>query len=109
VLVIVGKYAVAKLASSSQLNPDELKRLAETQIAKAMQVEAEPERLRILTVADAPDKSGRDQKALAAIRAAVAQLSERQGAPAPGACLRRDDLAPLVPAKSAALPDEAEV
>jgi hypothetical protein len=53
VLVIVGKYAVAKLASSSQLNPDELKRLAETQIAKAMQVEAEPKRLRILTVADA--------------------------------------------------------
>ena len=52
-LVIVGKYAVAKLASSSQLNPDELKRLAETQIAKAMQVEAGPERLRILTVADA--------------------------------------------------------
>jgi hypothetical protein len=53
VLVIVGKIAVAKPASSSQLNPDELKRLAETQIAKAAQVEAEPERLRILTVADA--------------------------------------------------------
>jgi hypothetical protein len=40
-------------ALSSQLSPDELKKLAETQIAQAMQIETGPERLRVLTVADA--------------------------------------------------------
>ena len=40
-------------AFSSQLSPDELKRLAETQIAEAMRIENGPERLRVLTVAGA--------------------------------------------------------
>ena len=44
---------MAKLASSAHLNPDELKRLAETQITRAMQVKKGSERLRVLTVADA--------------------------------------------------------
>jgi hypothetical protein len=44
---------MARLASSSQLSPDELKRLAENQIAQAMRIETGAERLRILTVADA--------------------------------------------------------
>lgn len=38
-------------ASSSRLSPDELKQLAETQIARAMQIETGPERLRVLTIA----------------------------------------------------------
>jgi hypothetical protein len=38
---------------SGQLSPDELKRLAETQIAEAMRLETGSERLRMLTVADA--------------------------------------------------------
>jgi hypothetical protein len=37
----------------SQLSPDELKRLAETQIAQARRIATGPERLRVLTVADA--------------------------------------------------------
>jgi hypothetical protein len=49
----VGKSAMARLASSSRLSPDELKRLAENQIAQAMRIETGAERLRILTVADA--------------------------------------------------------
>ena len=44
---------MARLASSSRLSPDELKRLAENQIAQAMRIETGAERLRILTVADA--------------------------------------------------------
>ena len=44
---------MARPALSSHLSPDELKRLAEIQIAQAMQIEAEPERLSVLTVADA--------------------------------------------------------
>ena len=40
-------------ALSAQLTPDELKELAERQIAEAERIESEPERLRILTVADA--------------------------------------------------------
>jgi hypothetical protein len=50
---IVGKSAMARPALSAQLNPDELKKLAETQTAHAMRIEAGPERLRILTLADA--------------------------------------------------------
>ena len=51
---IVGMSAMAKPALiSSQLSPDELKQLAETRIAEAMRLEAGPERLRLLTVADA--------------------------------------------------------
>jgi hypothetical protein len=50
---IVGTSSVARPALSSQLRPDELKRLAETQISQAMQIETGPERLRVLTVADA--------------------------------------------------------
>ena len=46
-------FAMARPASSSHLSPDELKRLAEIQIAQAMQIETEPERLSVLTVADA--------------------------------------------------------
>jgi hypothetical protein len=44
---------MAKPAFSAHLSPDELKQLAETQIAQAMQIETGPERLRVLTVADA--------------------------------------------------------
>ena len=44
---------MARPASSAHLNPDELKKLAETQIARAMQVKKGSERLRVLTVADA--------------------------------------------------------
>jgi len=50
---IVGTSAMARLALSSQLSPDELNKLAETQIAQARQIEPGPERLRVLTVADA--------------------------------------------------------
>jgi hypothetical protein len=45
---------MARAASlSSRLSPDELKKLAEVQIAEAMRIETGPERLRVLTVADA--------------------------------------------------------
>ena len=44
---------MARPATSSQLSPDELKKLAEKQIAQAMRIETGPERLRVLTVADA--------------------------------------------------------
>ena len=44
---------MAKSALSSQLSPDELRQLAETQMAQAMQIEAGPERLTALTIADA--------------------------------------------------------
>ena len=51
--VIVGKSAMARPALSAHLSPDELKQLAETPIARAAQIEKGPERLRVLTVADA--------------------------------------------------------
>jgi hypothetical protein len=44
---------MARPASSAHLNPDELKKLAEAQIARAMQVKKGSEMLRVLTVADA--------------------------------------------------------
>lgn len=44
---------MARPASNCQLSPDELKKLADAQIAEAMRIEAAPERLRVLTVADA--------------------------------------------------------
>ena len=44
---------MARAALSSRLSPDELKKLAEAQIAEAMRIETAPERLRVLTVADA--------------------------------------------------------
>jgi hypothetical protein len=44
---------MARPALSNHLSPDELRKLAETQIAQAMQIETGPERLRGLTVADA--------------------------------------------------------
>jgi hypothetical protein len=44
---------MARPALSSLLSPDELTKLAEMQIAEAMQIETRPERLRVLTVADA--------------------------------------------------------
>ncbi len=44
---------MARPAFSAHLSPDELKKLAETQIAEAMRLETGPERLRVLTVADA--------------------------------------------------------
>ena len=50
---IVGTSAMARPALSSQLSPDELKKLAETQTAQATRIETGPERLRVLTVADA--------------------------------------------------------
>ena len=50
---IVGTSAVAKPAFSAHLSPEELERLAETQIARAKRTRTESERLRVLTVADA--------------------------------------------------------
>lgn len=44
---------MARPALSAHLSPDELNKLAETQIARAMQIKKGPERLRVLTVADA--------------------------------------------------------
>ena len=44
---------MARPTLSTHLSPDELRKLAETQIAQAMQIETGPERLRILTVTDA--------------------------------------------------------
>jgi hypothetical protein len=44
---------MARPAFSAHLSPDELKELAEAQIAEAMRLETGPERLRVLTVADA--------------------------------------------------------
>ena len=44
---------MARPASSTQLSPDELKKLAKNEIAQAMRIVSGPERLRILTVADA--------------------------------------------------------
>jgi hypothetical protein len=49
----VGTSAIARPAFSSQLSPAELKKLAETQMAEAMQIETGPERLRVLSVAEA--------------------------------------------------------
>jgi hypothetical protein len=50
---VLGTSIMARPAFSSQLSPEELKKLAETQIAEAMRIETGPERLRVLTVADA--------------------------------------------------------
>ena len=50
---IVETFSMARPAFSARLSPDELKKLAETQIAEAMRLETGPERLRVLTVADA--------------------------------------------------------
>lgn len=52
-LGVVEMSTMAKPALISQLSPDELKQLAETKIAQAMLIEAGPERLSALTVADA--------------------------------------------------------
>jgi DNA-binding transcriptional ArsR family regulator len=45
--------SMARPAFSAHLSPDELKELAEAQIAEAMRLQTGPERLRVLTVADA--------------------------------------------------------
>ena len=50
---IVGTSAMARPALSTHLSPDGLRKLAETQIVQAMQIETGPERLRVLTVAGA--------------------------------------------------------
>jgi len=70
---------MARPAFSTHLSPDELKKLAETQIAQAMRLEAGPERLSALTVADALMKSGGDQETVAGIRATPAQLRAAHG------------------------------
>jgi hypothetical protein len=44
---------MARPAFSAHLSPDELKELAEARIAEAMRLETGPERLWVLTVADA--------------------------------------------------------
>jgi hypothetical protein len=49
----VGTSAMARPASSAQLSPEELERLAEKQIARAMRIRTGSERLRVLTIADA--------------------------------------------------------
>lgn len=48
-----GTSAMARPALSAHLSPDELENLAEKQIARAMRIVTEPERLRVLAVADA--------------------------------------------------------
>jgi DNA-binding transcriptional ArsR family regulator len=50
---IVETSGMARPAFSAHLSPAELKELAEAQIAEAMRLETGPERLRVLTVADA--------------------------------------------------------
>jgi hypothetical protein len=50
---IIGTSTTAGSAFSGLLSPDELKKLAKTHIARAMQIETGPERLRVLTGADA--------------------------------------------------------
>jgi GrpB-like predicted nucleotidyltransferase (UPF0157 family) len=49
----VGTSAMAKPALTARLSPEELEKLAEKQIARAMRIKTGPERLRVLTVADA--------------------------------------------------------
>ena len=49
----VGTSAMAKPALSAHLSPDELEKLAEKHIARAMRIETGSERLRLLAVADA--------------------------------------------------------
>jgi hypothetical protein len=49
----VGTSAMAKPALSAHLSPDELEQLAEKQMARAMRIETDSERLRVLAVADA--------------------------------------------------------
>jgi hypothetical protein len=49
----VGTSVMARPASSAQLSPEELERLAEKQIARAMRIRTGSERLRVLTIADA--------------------------------------------------------
>ena len=49
----LGTSATARPALSARLSPEELEKLAEMQIAKARRIKTEPERLRVLTVADA--------------------------------------------------------
>jgi hypothetical protein len=44
---------MARPASSAQLSPEELERLAEKHIARAMRIRTGSERLRVLTIADA--------------------------------------------------------
>jgi hypothetical protein len=44
---------MARPVLSTHLSPDELRKLAEIQIAQAVQIETGPERLRVLTIADA--------------------------------------------------------
>ena len=44
---------MAKPRSSAHLSPEELEKLADKQIARARRIKTEPERLRVLTVADA--------------------------------------------------------
>lgn len=50
---IVETSSMARPAFSAHLSPDELKALAAAQIVEAMRLETGPERLRVLTVADA--------------------------------------------------------
>ena len=57
---------MARPAFSAHLNPDELKKLAETRIAEAMRLETGPERLRMLTVADALNNLAEIKKLLLA-------------------------------------------
>jgi hypothetical protein len=49
----VGTSAMAKPALSARLSPEELEKLAEKQMARAMRIKTGPERLRVLTIADA--------------------------------------------------------
>ena len=49
----VSTRPVSTRPASSRLSPDELKQLAETQMARAMQTKTGPERLRVLTMAGA--------------------------------------------------------
>jgi hypothetical protein len=46
-------FAMARPSLGAHLSPDELQKLAEARIAQAKRIETGPERLRVLTVADA--------------------------------------------------------
>ena len=49
----LGTSAMAKPRLSAHLSPEELEKLADKQIARAMRIKTAPERLRVLTVAAA--------------------------------------------------------
>ena len=83
--------AMARTAVSAQLSPDELKKLAERQIAEAERIESEPERLRILTVADAMINLAEIKKLLLEYERRLLHCPRLPRAPADGAAAAPGD------------------